>query len=163
MKRTFWSTYTAQFKQMFFENIVMSTIIVLIMAITPVSFAFLSWYHEDVPAKLVWKDPKAYPHKYKQRVEYRYYGTFYFAEINANKQVEIQETTHSNAKIGDVYLFSRSDKLQTGWRNTFMFAAIFNISITMVMLGALIFNFFGVANSYFSVKKKDTTFPYPDY
>lgn len=162
MKKTLWTTYLDQLKVELFANVVFSTLLIIAVVITPVSFAFLRWYGEEVPATLVWKDPVAYPHTYKQRVEYRYYGTFHFDELNGNKQVEIQETTHSNAKIGDVYLFSRGHELQTGWRNVFMFASVGNMSLSAVLFIALICNFVSVANTYYSVKKKDTTYPYPD-
>lgn len=162
MKISFWSTYINQLLTAFHQNVVYSTLLVIVVALTPVSVAFLSWYQTEVPAKLVWKDPKAYPHKYKNRVSYRYYASFYFDEIKSNKMVEIQETTHSNAKIGDVYLFSRQHKLQTGWYNTFMFLGIANFSVTAIFLIGFVCNFISVANSYFSVKKKDTSYPYPD-
>jgi len=162
MKPSFWSTYTDQLKLGFLHNVVYSTLLVIVVALTPVSLGFLSWYNTEVPAKLVWKDPKAYPHKYKNRISYRYYASFYFDEIKSKKMIEIQETTHSNAKIGDVYLFSRSHKLQTGWYNTFMILGLANIACTTLLFLALVCNFFSVANTYFSVKKKDTSYPYPD-
>lgn len=162
MKSSFWSTYINHLFTAFHQNVVYSTLLVIVVALTPVSVAFLSWYQTEVPAKLVWKDPKAYPHKYKNRISYRYYASFYFDEIKSKKMIEIQETTHSNAQIGDVYLFSRSHKLQTGWYNTFWFASIFNVSSTFVIFVSLIINLLSFTNAHFSVKKKDTSYPYPD-
>lgn len=163
MKKTFWISYFTQLKSMFMQNVLFASILLVFVVTAPVGFSFMKWYSAEVPATLVVHDPVAYPHKYKQKVEYRYYATFYFPEIQANKTISITERTHFHAKAGDVYLFPRSDKLQTGAYNLYSFAALIQCIVAFMFVCGLIWNFLDFTNTYFSVKKKDTTFPYPYY
>lgn len=162
MKKPFWKSYFTELKTVFRQNVLFMSLLVVFVVTSPIGYSFLSWYHEEVPATLIVHDPVAYPHKYKQKVEYNYYATFYFPDIKANKTISVAERTHFHAVAGDVYLFSRSHKLQTGTYNMLMFAALLQCIVAFMSICCLIWSFLAFTNTYFSVKKKDTSYPYPD-
>lgn len=160
MKKSFWKSYFSDLKSAFLQNVLFSIILLVIVVASPISYFFLDWYSEEVPATLIAHDPVAYPHTYKQKVEYNYYATFYFPEIKENKTISVAERTHFHAKVGDIYLFKRGDKLQTGRDTVFMFLAIVQCVIAIMSLGGLIVNFLIHANEYFSIRKPE---PYDIY
>lgn len=162
MKKPFWSTYWAEIKSVFMQNVLFMSFLLVLVVTSPASYSFMSWYNTEVPATLVAHDPVAYPHKYKQKVEYRYYATFYFPDIKANKTIEIAERTHFHAKAGDVYLFKRSHKLQTGAYNLYSILGLFHCLVTVFAFVFLVGHFLAFTNNHWSVKKKDTSYPYPD-
>lgn len=159
MKKPFWKSYFTELGAMFRQNVLFMSILLVVAVTAPIGFSFLNWYSTEVPATLVNHDPVAYPHKYKQKVEYRYYATFYFPDIQANKTISITERTHFHAQAGDVYLFSRSDKLQTGAYNLYMFAGLIQCIIAFMFICGLLWTFLSHTNTYFSEPKKDTTYP----
>jgi hypothetical protein len=159
MKKPFWKSYFSELKTMFRQNVLFMSILLAVVVTSPIGYSFMSWYSTEVPATLVVHDPVAYPHKYKQKVEYRYYATFYFPDIQANKTISVAERTHFHAQAGDVYLFSRSDKLQTGPYNIYSFIALIQCIIAFMFVCGLIWSFFEFTNTYFSVKKKESTYP----
>lgn len=161
MKKPFWKSYFTELKTMFRQNVIFMSILLAVVITSPFGYSFLSWYSEDVPATLVVHDPVAYPHKYKQKVEYRYYATFYFPDIKSNKTISVAERTHFHGKSGDVYLFSRSDKLQTGLYNIYSILALLQCVIAGMGFCLLIWSLLNFTNNYFSVKKKETIKPYP--
>ena len=154
MKTNFWASYFNGLNKIFLANVVFVSILAFLVLVSPASINFLSWYSDEVPASLVKKDPVAYPHKHKSRVEYRYYADFYFEEISAVKRIEIADSTHAHAKKGDVYMFSRNHKLQTGWYNTFLMISIVHLSVVLISLLFLIFHFLSFANTHFSVREE---------
>jgi len=154
MKTNFWASYFNGLNKIFLANVVFVSILVFLVLVSPASINFLSWYTSEVPASLVKKDPVAYPHKHKSRVEYRYYADFYFEEISAVKRIEIADSTHAHAQKGDVYMFSRNHKLQTGWYNTFMFISIVHLTIVFMCFLVLICEFISFANDYFSIREE---------
>lgn len=154
MKTNFWTSYFNSFNKIFLANVVFVSILVFLVLVAPSSINFLSWYTSEVPASLVKKDPVAYPHKHKSRVEYRYYADFYFEEIKAVKRIEIADSTHAHAKKGDVYMFSRNHKLQTVWYNTFLMISIVHLSVVVMSLLFVICQFLSFANDYFSVREE---------
>jgi len=153
MKKPFWKSYFTELKTIFRQNVLFMTILLAVVVTSPIGYSFMSWYSTEVPATLVVHDPVAYPHKYKQKVEYRYYATFYFPDIKANKTISVAERTHFHAKAGDVYLFSRSDKLQTGTYNIYSFIALIQFIIAFMFVCGLIWSFLNYTNTYFSLKK----------
>lgn len=159
MKKPFWSTYWAEIKSAFMQNVLFMSFLLVLVVTSPTSYSFLSWYGTEVPATLIVHDPVAYPHKYKQKVEYRYYATFHFPEIKENKTIEVAERTHFHAKAGDVYLFQRSIKLQSGAYNLYSFFALFHCIITAFAAVFLVWHFLAFTNNHWSIKKKDTSYP----
>jgi hypothetical protein len=160
MKKSFWKSYFSALKSAFLQNVLFSIILLVVVVTSPVGYFFMAWYAEEVPATLIVHDPVAYPHTYKQKVEYNYYATFYFPEIKANKTISVAERTHFHAKAGDIYLFKRGDKLQTGQDTVFMFLAIVQCVIAVMSLGGLIVNFLIHVNEHFSIRKPE---PYDIY
>lgn len=154
MEKSFWQSYFSELKKFFKQNVLFVPILVLFVVTSPIGYSFLSWYATEVPATLISHDPVAYPHKYKQKVEYRYYATFYFPDINSNKTIEIAERTHFHAKAGDVYLFPRQHKLQTGAYNIYMFASLIQCIVAFMSIACLIGHFFMFVNRYFSTPSK---------
>jgi len=155
MKKTFWKSYFSDLKSSFLQNVLFSIILLVNVLTSPIGYFFLDWYGEEVPATLIVHDPVAYPHTYKQKVEYNYYATFYFPEIKANKTISVTERTHFHAKAGDIYLFKRSDKLHTGQYIVFMFLALAQCAIAVMSLGKLIVNFLIHVNEHFSIRKPE--------
>jgi len=159
MKTSFWTVYFKNLTTIFRADIIFISLILIVVATTPIGVSFLIWYNTKVPASLVSKDPVAYPHQYKQKVEYRYYADFYFEEIKGIKRIEIADSTHAHAKKGDVYLFARSHKLQTGFYNAVMIASVIQFSCAIIFIVALLCHFVSLLNTHFSVRNK----PYDCY
>lgn len=151
----FFTVYFSKMKQEFFSNIVFWSIIAVLYLAVPFSFSFLNWYGSSVQGNIVSKDPIAYPHKYKQKTYYNYYANIYFPEENVTKRTSISEQTFYHGLQGQAYIFKRNHVLQSGKRNTLMFASIINISICGVIFFAFIIHFFCFLNSYFSTKNEE--------
>jgi hypothetical protein len=152
MKDGFWKSYFSIVKFNFQYNIVWSFMIIIVLMATPFAVKYLQWYSEPVFGTLVSKDPVAYPHKYKQKTTYRYYGDIYFGVDNITKRTEITPYMHAHALQGQVFTFSRGHKLQTGMRNVWMFASIIVFSIFAVCVLAAVVHFFVMLQEYFRGK-----------